>query len=249
MPHTIPPFAEIRLPNGCTRFPGNLPRIRAVQIKAIHNQLRADVSHHPEQEEQLVCRAFQQCYDAFWRFHQHGGAPYTATAEAELGEKVFRIAQECKWLPEGACTGNPAWRGWVHQLIAGRYKWTGFEDCSQPDPYLFVPFPKETGGAEVLEILGPAQGYSETNVSGAEDPVAVERQQLMKDFKAKARKQRIKVTDEMVAKAAKPGKWNDRTMVTWWKRNDKRCEPLHDRLIRAVLAKDPRSLWSPKPPK
>ena len=75
----------------------------------------------------------------------------------------------------------------------------------------------------------------------------MERQQLMKDFKAKARKQGIKVSDEMVAKKAKP-EWNDRTMVTWWKRNDKGCKPFQDRLIRAVLEKDPLSLWPSQSP-
>lgn len=75
-----------------------------------------------------------------------------------------------------------------------------------------------------------------------EDAIAAERTALLLAFKLKGRKQGIKITDEMVAKAAKPEKWNTRTMVTWWKRNDKRCKPLHDRLIRTVLAKDPKSI-------
>lgn len=168
MPHTIPPFPAVTC-NGFIWLPGNLPRSWAVQIKPIHNQLRADVSHHPEQEEQLVCRAFQQLYDVYWGFYRAGRAAYNAAFEAELGEKVFRIAQECRWLPEGALRGNPAWRGWVHQLIAGRYKWEGFEDYSQPDPYLFVPFPKERGGAEVLGILAPAEDttVAAANATGA----------------------------------------------------------------------------------
>jgi hypothetical protein len=74
------------------------------------------------------------------------------------------------------------------------------------------------------------------------DPVAADRTALLTAFKAKARGQSIKVTDEMVAKAAK-ATWNERTMVGWWKRNHKECKPPHDRLIRAVLAKDPSSIW------
>jgi hypothetical protein len=76
--------------------------------------------------------------------------------------------------------------------------------------------------------------------------VAEQRAALLSAFKAKGRKLGIKITDKMVAEAAKPGKWNDRTMVTWWKRNDKRVMRPHDRLIRAVLAKDPASIWSRK---
>ncbi len=70
-----------------------------------------------------------------------------------------------------------------------------------------------------------------------------ERGAALLEFKQRGRAQGIKVTDEMVAKAAKPGRWNTRTMVTWWKRNDSRCKAAHDRLIRAVLAKDPKTLW------
>jgi hypothetical protein len=149
MPHTIPPFPEVTY-KGFIRQPGNLSRARAAQVKPIHNQLRADLSHHPEQEQQLVCRAFQQLYDVHWGFYQHGGAAYNPAVECELGEKVFALARECKWLPEAARISDPAWRGWVTQLIAGRVKWMGFEDCSQPDPYVFVPFPIEMAGAEKL---------------------------------------------------------------------------------------------------
>lgn len=81
----------------------------------------------------------------------------------------------------------------------------------------------------------------------ARDPIATDRAELLTAFKAKARAQGIKVTDTMVAKAANPGKWNDRTMVTWWKRNDSRIESIHDKKIRAVLAKNPLDLWSPTP--
>jgi hypothetical protein len=78
--------------------------------------------------------------------------------------------------------------------------------------------------------------------SSAQDPVAFERAGELNSFKAKGRRLHIKITDKMVAKAAND-KWNDRTMVTWWKRNDKRCKPPHDRLIRAVLLRDPSSIW------
>jgi hypothetical protein len=80
------------------------------------------------------------------------------------------------------------------------------------------------------------------------DEVAEERQLCMSKFKALARmKYGIKVTDRMVAAKAKSGKWNDRTMVSWWKRNDERCKPPHDQLIRKVLNGDPASIWPANP--
>ena len=78
------------------------------------------------------------------------------------------------------------------------------------------------------------------------DPVAAERTALLTEFKARGRAVGIGISDEMVAKAANPGKWNDRTMVTRWKRNDPRFKQPHDKKIRAVLARDPRSVWSSK---
>jgi hypothetical protein len=74
------------------------------------------------------------------------------------------------------------------------------------------------------------------------DSKAEERRALCEAFKRRAKEQRIKATDEKIAKAA-CRKWNDRTMVTWWKRNDARCTSSHDRLIRAVLSKDPALVW------
>jgi hypothetical protein len=78
------------------------------------------------------------------------------------------------------------------------------------------------------------------------DQVALERSALLRAFKEKGLRQRIRITDVLVAKAANPGKWNDRTMVTWWKRDDSRCKPPHDKKIRAVLDRDPSTIWSPK---
>jgi len=75
------------------------------------------------------------------------------------------------------------------------------------------------------------------------DLAAVERKALLAAFKARGRTAHIRITDEMVAKAANPDTWNDRTMVTWWKRNDPRCRLSHDRKIRAVLTREPAAIW------
>ncbi|HTB13998.1 MAG TPA: hypothetical protein VK752_20635 [Bryobacteraceae bacterium] len=98
-------------------------------------------------------------------------------------------------------------------------------------------------GANTLATLTV---QSETVSRAGADPVATERDALLTRFKTKAMEHGIKVTHEMVAKAAKPGKWNTRTMVTWWKANDPRCKPTHDKRIRAVLDKDPATLWPNK---
>jgi hypothetical protein len=91
-------------------------------------------------------------------------------------------------------------------------------------------------------------GQSDSNAArfraAGVDPVAQERRAALLEFKAKGKRLGIKITDPMVAQAASP-KWNDRTMVTWWKRNDDGCKPFHDRRIRAVLAKDPAIIWQP----
>jgi hypothetical protein len=89
--------------------------------------------------------------------------------------------------------------------------------------------------------VGPLEAKQLGHDQGA-DPVAEERQSLLKAFKATGKKQGIPITDKMVAKAAK-SEWNDRTMVTWWKRNDPKCRPLQDRLIRTVLRKNPSAIW------
>jgi hypothetical protein len=75
------------------------------------------------------------------------------------------------------------------------------------------------------------------------DLVAAERTVLLTEFKARGRAVGIRITDEMVAKAANPGKWSDRTLVAWWKRNDKNSTPGHDKKIRAVLNQNPASIW------
>jgi hypothetical protein len=85
----------------------------------------------------------------------------------------------------------------------------------------------------------------QSSAEPSETFVAAERKAALIDFKAKGRKQRIRITDEMVAQAANPGKWNDRTMITWWKRDDKRVKAVHDKKIRAVLGKDPSEIWKP----
>jgi hypothetical protein len=96
----------------------------------------------------------------------------------------------------------------------------------------------ESGERMAIEECRPSQGTGD-------DPIAVERAALLNAYKRRAKQTGIKLTDTMIAKAAK-ATWNTRTPVTWWKRNDPGTKPSHDRLIRGVLAKDPSSLWPVK---
>lgn len=74
------------------------------------------------------------------------------------------------------------------------------------------------------------------------DPIAAERSAMMADFRSRAKRCGITVTDALVAQAANP-KWTERTPVGRWKRNDPRCTRQDDRMIRALLSKDPSSIW------
>ncbi len=94
--------------------------------------------------------------------------------------------------------------------------------------------------AEAGETAG--DGHADPN---RDDSVARERADLITAYKVRGRQQGIRISDEMIAMAANPGKWNERTMVIWWKRNDPRCKLPHDKKIRAVLEKDPSSIWQP----
>jgi hypothetical protein len=77
------------------------------------------------------------------------------------------------------------------------------------------------------------------------DHVAAERQQLLLAYKADGKRQGIKITDLMIAEAAKPGKWNTRFPVAWWKSNKKDengnrlIGPREDAAIRRVLTDRP----------
>ena len=68
--------------------------------------------------------------------------------------------------------------------------------------------------------------------------VAAQRKALLQAYNAECAKHGIRVTDRMIAAAARPT-WHDRTPVQRWKRNDPRCTPGDDSAIRAVLKKKP----------
>jgi hypothetical protein len=112
----------------------------------------------------------------------------------------------------------------------------------------------KTRPREGAPVAGPLGGIGESVPNAARvrvagvDPVAQERRAALLEFKAKGKRLGIKITDPMVVQAANP-KWNDRSMVQWWKRNyekgRKGCKPPHDRMIRAVLSRDPATIWQP----
>ncbi len=88
------------------------------------------------------------------------------------------------------------------------------------------------------------QPPEEANEDKAIVSVKADRTKLIEDFQAKgkANGMKKKITHKMIAHAANR-KWNDRTTVTWWKRNDEQSTITHDSKIRAVLMNDPAELW------
>jgi len=136
-----------------------------------------------------------------------------------LDPKGKQHLSELVTLAEGAATGPP--------IKTGRN-----EDHTRPTTADVPGTPTTERDVEATPTLTP-------DATGKAIPVRAE---LLRAFKAKGRTQGVKITDPMVAHAADP-KWNDRTMVTWWKRNDDRCKPPHDKKIRAVLGKEPSTIW------
>jgi hypothetical protein len=70
------------------------------------------------------------------------------------------------------------------------------------------------------------------------DAVKAEREQLLSAYRDEARRRGIRITDKMVAEAARPT-WHDRTPVQRWKRNDPRSNSGDDVAIRRVLRQRP----------
>jgi hypothetical protein len=83
-----------------------------------------------------------------------------------------------------------------------------------------------------------AKGGTEGKQSNESARVAAERKALLQAYVSECAEHRIRVTDRMIAEAARPT-WHDRTPVQRWKRNDRRCTPGDDSAIRAVLKKKP----------
>ena len=82
------------------------------------------------------------------------------------------------------------------------------------------------------------EGKKDDSNGNGEEAVATERASLLTAYKTEAANRGIRVTDKMIAEAANPGRWNDRTPIQRWKRNYK-CPHGDDVKIRAVLKKKP----------
>jgi hypothetical protein len=113
--------------------------------------------------------------------------------------------------------------------------------CAEDAVVLFTPGRQPPSDETVVEQTA---NFRRKNSNDATQ-VAEERTTSLTAYKARGRELGLRITDAMVANAAH-AKWNDRTMVSWWKRNDARCKLAHDKKIRAVLSKDPTSIWSPE---
>jgi len=103
------------------------------------------------------------------------------------------------------------------------------------------PIPKNSGEGDGRS-KGPAPLHAEGALKGGNghgsDPVAAERSALLNAYRADCAKRGIRITDEMIAEAARSS-WHDRTPVQRWKRNDPRSKPGDDVAIRRLLQKKP----------
>ena len=130
-------------------------------------------------------------------------------------------------------TASEEWRGFLKELaeVAEAPKLHG-NKSGQSLPVTDQEDRPASGGVRNLPSPSPA--------GESEDPIAVERAALLRAYRAECSARRgIRITDEMIAKAANPGRWNERTPVQRWKRNDSRCTPADDVKIRAMLKKKP----------
>ena len=101
--------------------------------------------------------------------------------------------------------------------------------------------PEVAAGEPVQELAGQTMATrapSGANSSNGRDTVAAERAALLRAYKDKGKERGIQITDQMIAKAANPGRWTERTPVQRWKRNYK-CTPGDDVRIRSVLKDEP----------
>jgi hypothetical protein len=144
-----------------------------------------------------------------------------ATPAKEISEALVRslIAQREGITPEAVSQKQ------IRLEIAGLYPHYGPRiDLVSADP---TPIPEPT----------PDDGPS-SKVEQSTDPITEERTALLVDYKRECRECGIKVTDTMIAQAAS-SRWNERTPVQRWKRNDPRCTPGDDAKIRSVLKNKP----------
>lgn len=101
--------------------------------------------------------------------------------------------------------------------------------------------------ANPAKVFSHEETEDEAAQGNPDDPVVTERLKLLADFKQRGRRQGInKITDEMITQAANPGKWNGRTQIGWWKRNNAGCNRPCDGKIRRLLAKQPAEIWPDK---
>lgn len=195
----------------------------------------------------LLCRSRIAHSQALDKLEEHAKLTIAKTQRRKWAPAVRSIL-ECFDLRSPA---EDRWRtvvdigiwGFVREILepyllaqAERLQATGQEEAA-----------KHTNASAKSSLQPDMEDQREPSRPGARkvDPIAKGRRLLWNDFKSRALVQGIKINHRMLAKAAK-STWNDRTMVTWWLRNDPGCKPQHDKLIRAVLAKDPQSLCPSK---
>lgn len=89
----------------------------------------------------------------------------------------------------------------------------------------------------------PAKLIKQENAVDTDSPISLnackaERTKLRDDYRAECKRAGVRVTDEMIAKAANP-RWNSRSNIQKWRSCDAKYEGGPDRKIREVFRKKP----------
>jgi hypothetical protein len=201
-----------------------------LESRAIESE-RIAKEENKQQEDPRNWSALHQYWEAHKGIKKLIEGPHERIPEALVREV---LARQYSVKPE-----EVTWEQIRHELT-GLFRWYPALTMIPTQPNADTS-PREKKGETASEDISISDEIMDANApqqtADTHDQIAAERAELLAAFKSKARAQGMKVTDAMVAKAAK------KTMVTWWKRNDPHCKPVHDRLIRAVLAKDPALLW------
>lgn len=167
---------------------------------------------------------------------------FNAIAQELFQAGVLTEALLCEQIPvivrdAGIASGLDPDRGGGPPLenreLAGRLKqrinyWVGRLKLAKP------PEPRGSDGTED-DAEGPIR---EPGASEDLDSRKAERRKLLSDYKAECRQNGVKVTNEMIAKAASP-KWSGRTQIQKWTACDPQYDGIPDRLIRAALRNKP----------
>ena len=151
-----------------------------------------------------------------------------------LNDPIYRWLLEITTRSEAGGFGTEVSGGRESQVLHGRV----YDLCRNAASLCYLLEADAETGAQKATALQAVVRSTSRGTSSIDDPITIERRSLIQQYKRVCKEQGVTVTDTSIAKAASSS-WNDRTQVTWWKRNDPRCTSTADRLIRAVFTAKP----------